>query len=117
MLVRRGAWNYLLSAAKAGQSLRVDLPDGMGFLTALFVEGSHDVAVWRDWNLDLDVLDLVGLNTARSVMDSLPGELQEIWEQHYDGEQKRTREFLDVLRQISRFVGQGFPIPDWLQEL
>jgi hypothetical protein len=88
----------------------------MGFLTALFVEGSRDVAVWRDWNLDMDQVELLGLDTARSVMNSLPGKLQAVWERHYKGEQTREDEFLDTLQQISRFVGQGFPIPDWLQQ-
>jgi hypothetical protein len=116
LFVRRGAWDYLLSAAKAGERVRVELPDGMGFLTALFVEGSRDVAVWREWNSDMDRVELLGLDSARSVMNILPSELQAVWERHYEGKQTREREFLDTLQQISRFVGQGFPVPDWLQE-
>jgi len=116
LLIRRGAWDYLLSAAKAGERVRVQLPDGMGFLTALFVEGSCDVAVWREWNSDMDQVELLGLDSARSVMNILPTELQAVWQSHYEGEQTRESEFLDTLQQISRFVGQGFPVPDWLRE-
>jgi len=114
--VRRGAWDYLLSAAKAGEQLQVELPDGLGCLIALFVEGSHDVAIWRDCGHDRDAVDLLGLDTARSVMTMLPDELQAVWERHFNGEQKCEQEFLDVLSQVSRFVNQPFPAPDWLQE-
>ena len=92
------------------------LPDGMGFLTVLFVEGSRDVAVWHEWDSDIDQVELLGLDSARSVMGMLPDELQAVWARHYKGKQTREREFLDTLQQISRFVTQGFPVPDWLQQ-
>jgi hypothetical protein len=116
LLIRRGAWNCLLTGAKAGERIRVELPDGMGFLMALFVEATHDVAVWRDWEGDLDQIELLGLESARSVMNTLPDRLRAIWERHYQGEQTRESEILDTLQMVSRFVGQGFPVPDWLQQ-
>ena len=114
--IRRGAWSFLLSQAKAGDSIRIELPDQMGFLMVLFVEATHDVAVWREWESQLDQVELLGLDSARSLMGMLPSELQAVWERHFDGKQTREQEFLNVLGQISKFIGQGFPVPDWLQE-
>lgn len=115
VFIRRGAWNYLFSAAKAGERIQVNLPDGMGVLIALFIEGSQDVAVWREWSSTLDQVELLGLDSARSLMNILPDQLQGVWERHYEGKQTREHEFLDALQQISQFVGQAFPIPCYLQ--
>ena len=116
MLIRRGAWEYLLSAAKAGKRLRVELPDQMGALVALLIEGPYDLAVWIEGNTLSDQVELLGLNSVGSTMDILPTELQAVWERHYKGVQIREEEFLDVLRQVSQFLEKGFPPPDWTQE-
>jgi hypothetical protein len=114
--IRRGGWEYLLAAAKAGERIRVELPDRMGFLTALFVDGSRDVAVWREELFELDRVELLGFDDARSLMALLPNELQALWERQYKGEQCREREFEETLQQISRFVGQDYSSPEWLQD-
>ena len=116
LFVRRGAWDWLLSTAKAGERIRIELPDRMGALAVLFIEASHDVGVWREQGLDLDRVELLLLDSAPSAMQLLPDTLQAIWERHYHGKQTREREFLDVLQRISRFIGQSFPVPGWLQE-